>query len=332
MTVNLRTYKLMKMVNGVNSKGISYPGQFGLFLGLTLGGVVFGVLISFLIWVGMTGVSMPSTPELVMQAKYYSVNMVIQGASSFLIFFLPIYLFAVICYYRPMKYLGFSNGFTWKQLIVVILILLVTFPLSGGLAAFNKWLPIPISWTNYFTAMEAKRASQEAVLIQINSVSKYIISIISIALLPAVFEETFFRAGLQKLLTNWTRRKWFAIILTSIIFSLIHVSYYGFLVRFALGMILGLVYYYSGSLWLNCIMHFLFNGLQVTALYLFQNKPSVSKPDIETGFPSWLAIVSLGLIIYLFMRFIKLSSNNEDLVAESLPVQNSFENWTNNSI
>ena len=35
----------------------------------------------------------------------------------------------------------------------------------------------------------------------------------------------------------------------------------------ALGIILGLIYYYSESIWLNVLFHFLFNGIQVTVLY-----------------------------------------------------------------
>jgi len=44
---------------------------------------------------------------------------------------------------------------------------------------------------------------------------------------------------------------------TSIIFSIIHLSFYGFLVRFALGIVLGFIFYYSGSLWLSILFHFL---------------------------------------------------------------------------
>ena len=76
--------------------------------------------------------------------------------------------------------------------------------------------------------MEDSRAAQETALININSFPRYIISLIVIGLLPGLFEEICFRAGLQNILTRWFKGPGVAIILTAIIFSLIHISYYGF--------------------------------------------------------------------------------------------------------
>ena len=95
------------------------------------------------------------------------------------------------------------------------------------------------------------------------------------ALGPAIFEETFFRGGMQNLLQQWTRKPILAIIITSLIFSAIHFSYYGFIPRVALGVILGLIYYYSGSIWLSIAGHFFNNALVVTQIYIYarQGKP-----------------------------------------------------------
>src|SRR5205085_7435623 len=135
--------------------------------------------------------------------------------------------------------------------------------------------------------------AQEAAFIQINSLPRYILSLFIIALLPAIFEETFFRGGLQNFLTRWFKSPWVAILLTSIIFSIIHLSYYGFFVRFALGVILGFIFYYSGSLWLSILFHLLFNGLQVTALYAFSQSGSAKViKDPEQNFPLWMGIIA----------------------------------------
>jgi uncharacterized protein len=94
-----------------------------------------------------------------------------------------------------------------------------------------------------------------------------------------------------------------AIIFTAIIFSLVHISYYGFLVRLSLGIILGLIFYYSDNIWLAVLFHFLYNGLQITALYFFTISGSKTPKDIEENFPIWAGVVSLGFIIYLFNKF-----------------------------
>ena len=109
-----------------------------------------------------------------------------------------------------------------------------------------------------------------------------------------------------------------AIIITSILFSLVHLSYYGFLVRFALGAILGIIFYLSGNIWLSVLFHFLYNGLQVTVLYATQSNLANEKnqKDIESNFPVWAGIVALALIIYLFIKFNEISSIQKAKLAE----------------
>ena len=237
-----------------NAKNISYPSQLAILLGLTGSGLVVSVIIGIMIWMMMVGGSPPSKALEMLHPKYYNVNMVLQGVSTFFIFFLPAYLFAIICYRKPYRFLGFNLRINYKQLLLIIGILLLTFPLSGALAEINKILPIPHTWALKFKAMEAAREVQEAALININSFPKYIMSLFMIALLPAIFEEVFFRAGMQNVFTRWFKGPWPAIILTSIIFSIIHLSFYGFIVRFGLGVILGFIFYYSSNLWLPVIL------------------------------------------------------------------------------
>ena len=122
-----------------------------------------------------------------------------------------------------------------------------------------------------------------------------------------------FRGVVQNVLTKWFKGHWPAILLTAFIFSIIHLSFYGFFVRFALGIILGLVFYYSGSLWLAIILHFLYNGLQVTALYLLQMGSDSGIKDVEGNFPLWSGALSLVVLIYAFKRFKDFSWKQQDV-------------------
>jgi membrane protease YdiL (CAAX protease family) len=175
--------------------------------------------------------------------------------------------------------------------------------------------------------MEDARALQEAALININSFPKYLISLILIGLLPGIFEEACFRAGLQNIFTRWFKGPWLAIILTSVIFSAIHISYYGFLVRFGLGVILGLIFYYSGNIWLSILFHFLYNGLQVTALYVLTLSGKKPPKDIEQNFPLWAGVIALFLIIYLFRKFQEYSLAEKEKYLEDDFPDDDFNNW-----
>jgi uncharacterized protein len=318
------------MIPDYNSKNIRYPSQLAIFLGLTGGGLVIGTLATFAIWTMMTGQPFPLKAEDILQPKYYNVNMVLQVVSTFFIFFVPVHFFALICYRKPFTYLGFNFRFNYKQVLLLIGILILTFPLSGALSTLNKILPISEYWAAKFKAMELAREAQEAALININSFSRFIISLIVIAFLPALFEETFFRAGFQNLLSRWFKGPWVAIILTSIIFSLIHLSFYGFLVRFALGVVLGFIFYYSGSLWLNILFHFLFNGIQVTVLYIMTMN-SVKDKNIEDNFPLWIGAIALLLLLYLFKLYKQTSALKQSKYVEEITLDDEFHNWTANN-
>ena len=275
----------------------------------------------------MTGRPILAMATDMLKPQYYNAIMAIQVISTFCLFFVPVFFLAVICYRKPAKFLGFNTNINYKQILLLLGILILTFPLSGALAELNKVIPIPAKWATRFKLIEDARAAQEAALININSFSRYIISLVVIGLLPGLFEEIGFRAGLQNIFTRWFRSPAIAIILTAIIFSLVHISYYGFLVRFALGIILGLVFYYSGNIWLGVLLHFLYNGLQVTALYMFTISGIKPQKDIEENFPVWAGVVALGFIVYLFIRFRETSlSQKAKIVEEDFP-DDDFHDW-----
>lgn len=318
----------MKVVDR-NLKNISYPAQLGMFLGFMGAGlIVGGIILTIILWTAMTGQPIINLATDIFKPEYYKAMITIQVVSTFFMFFLPAFFVALISYRKPAKFMGLNTNISYKQVLILISILILTFPLSGALAELNKIIPISKNWADYFKMKEDARALQEAALININSFPKYLLSLIVIGLLPGLFEEVCFRAGLQNIFTRWFKGPWIAIILTSIIFSIIHISYYGFLVRFALGVILGLVFYYSGNLWLSVLFHFLYNGLQVTALYAITLSGKKTPPkDIEENFPLWAGIVALILIIYLFKKFKEYSLlQRAKIVEDDLP-DDDFHNW-----
>ena len=314
-----------------NSRNFSFPGQMGIFLGLIGGGLIIGGIVSAGLWLAMTGRPLLAMASDMQNPQYYNAIMVMQAVSTLFMFFLPVYFFALICYKNPAKFIGFKTPVNYRQLLLVLGILVLTFPLSGALAELNKIIPIPKNWAVKFKAMETAREAQESMLININSFSRYVISMIIIGLLPGIFEEVCFRGGLQNILVRWFKNPWVAIIVTAILFSAIHISYYGFLVRFALGVILGFVFYYSGSLWLSILFHFLYNGLQVTALYVATMSGTKGSKDIEENFPLWAGVVALVLIVYAFIKFRQISLIQQAKFVEvDTSDPNDFQNWVTN--
>jgi membrane protease YdiL (CAAX protease family) len=289
------------------SKTVSPMGGFFILLGLMGAGLVIGGLISIGVWVGMTGASMLTIEKDILNPQFANAARVMQIISVFFMFFLPAVATARIMNRSPFKWLGFKEGFNGKQLITVLLILAACIPLVGALGELNQAIPLSKGLETMVKKMEDNYTSEAEALATIRSFAEFVFSLIVMALLPALFEETFFRGGVQQLLIGWFKKPMPAIIVTSIIFSAIHMSWYGFLPRLALGFVLGLIFYYSRSLWLNMLLHFLNNAAAVGMMYYLSlhNKPV--KDAMDDSAPIWMGLPAIIAVALLF-RFFKQAS------------------------
>jgi hypothetical protein len=149
--------------------------------------------------------------------------------------------------------------------------------------------------------------------------------LILVALIPAIFEELYFRGGLQKTIKDWSGMPVLSIVITAIIFSAFHFSFFGFLSRMALGIVLGFIFEYTKSIWLSILMHFLNNGIAVVGLYLVRNNPQkMSQAMDDNGAPLYLGAVALIFIIY----FLGLLNNkkSDSIDAEKMTTRK-IEDW-----
>ncbi len=303
--------------------GMNYFFAFFILLGFMGAGLIIGSLASAGIWVAMTGTSMLSMEKEMLNPANVQAARILQLVSTFFIFFLPSFFTAMIVSRRPSKFLGFNFYFSGKQLLVLVAIMLAALPLVGALSEVNKLIPLTKGLEKFFKGLEDTYSKQVQVLSKISGFSDYLIAIFVMAFGPAVFEETFFRGGMQNILMRWTRSPWTAIIITSIIFSLIHMSWYGFIPRVALGIILGLIYYYSGSLWLAIAAHFFHNGLIVTTLYYYTLKGKSIEAAMNEPSPIWIGVIGVAAVFGLFYLFKKYAAS--DRITKFPPEQTAEE-------
>lgn len=293
-----------------NSKGISYGNALLILIGLWFAGFIVGSVITIPIWMAMTGKSLMKMPTEMLLPENVNALRMIQVISTGAIFFLPAYFTALIVNRKPLKLLGFNTRFNAKQLLLSLVIIFCAALVAGSLAEINEMIPIPKSLEVLFKKLENDYSSQVEAISNMKTFGDYIISIVMIALLPAVFEETFFRGGMQNLLTRSTKNPWLSIIITSVIFSIIHLSYYGFLARVCLGIVLGLIYYYSRSIWLNIAAHFFNNAFAVTQLYVLLQKGKTVKDAMDDKWPIWAGLIATVALYALFVVFKKLSAQS----------------------
>jgi membrane protease YdiL (CAAX protease family) len=103
-----------------------------------------------------------------------------------------------------------------------------------------------------------------------------------------------------------TKNTFAGILITSILFSAIHLSYYGFLPRLALGLIIGYVFYFSKNLWLSSLTHFLYNFYGISEVYALSRKGLITPDDLKDGsFPLFYGLIAAMAIYVIFIFFKK---------------------------
>ncbi|GEM_PF-2484512 len=124
-----------------------------------------------------------------------------------------------------------------------------------GMLLISLFIDYGISWQDYRYPPPPQFQAAYQALIQISSLQEALLKIFVLALTPAFIEEILFRGILQP---NWISQfgKTYGVIFTSLAFALAHGNFRYFHFYFILGLFLGIVLEWRGSLWLPVIAHF----------------------------------------------------------------------------
>lgn len=309
------------------TKRFTYWGQLGILTAFTGFGLVIGGIASFIPLLGkinlgdLKGASSAQVMDDLLKPENATALRWMQFITTLFLFFIPPVMYALVCHKKAFVHLGFKNKINMKAAGVVILIMMAALPMVGALQELTEMLPWSKAALLKFKIAEDAYNKQVAVMARMNDFSDYIISVMIIAFLPAVFEETLFRGGIQNLFSRWFKMPVLAIVVTAIIFSAVHGSYLGFLSRFALGFLLGWMYYRTGNIWLNILGHFFNNAFAVTVLYLTSKPGEKLDPSkIDERFPLWIGLAGIAAVYALFILFEKVSQKEIDRPGEELPM------------
>ena len=167
-------------------------------------------------------------------------------------------------------------------------------------AVVNQSIPLP-EWA---TSTEDKLAELLEKMLKMDSFSDYLVMMITAAVLPAVSEEWVFRGILQNQLKHLFKSQISAWLVSSIVFGVIHMQMEGVLPRILLGLLLGLVYWKTQCIWNSILLHFLFNGVQITAVYLLGETNIESNAFQSADLVKFLQIGAMTLFSLVPLFFI----------------------------
>jgi membrane protease YdiL (CAAX protease family) len=242
----------------------------------------------------------------------YNVNLVkvLLFMNSFGLFVLPPLVF---CYLFRLSIPEFFklNEFRTIQLLPVLFLLFVLFlPVLNFTVELNKLLILP-DWLSdvesWMKTAEDSATEKTTALLQMNSYSDLFINLILVGLLPAIGEELAFRGVVQQTLIKHNKNPHWGIWGAAFIFSFIHFQFFGFLPRLLLGAFFGYLFFWSKSLWLPILGHFINNASAVLISFYFKDNgieeqiEQLGTTD-ETNYIPLISVTLFGGLLYYFKK------------------------------
>ncbi len=325
----------MNITYGNSSRGINSWGQLAILFGLLGFGFVMAGVVSIIIIKVALGVPLSQLTAALLDPKNIQISRIVQVISTLVLFALPAFLFAVIINKKPFRYLGFATHSNARQFYLVLLLVIAALFAQSIISQLNEMIPISKHWAQTFKRMEDEYSKEVLSMAQMKTFADYIYALIILAFLPALFEELFFRGALQQMFIGLFRNVFWGIVITSIFFSAAHFSYYGFLTRLFLGMLLGYIFYYGKNIWLNIAAHFFNNAIVVTGLYwLSRSGKPIEKGMQDDNYPVLIGIIAIIAVLALFVFFKRECMNTvlltHDGVSDEYKVNNSGDAENNN--
>lgn len=227
--------------------------------------------------------------------------MLILTVQDLLVFILPAVAAMAILYRRPFHAMTLDRAPSWKALLVVLAFYILSIPAMNWLVTANEAMSLPASLSgleHWMRTMEDSAAETTKQILDIHTVGELIACVLVVGVMAGLSEEMLFRGAMLRMMQDSRLGKHLVVWIVAIIFSAFHMQFYGFFPRLVLGLWLGYLLVWTGSLWVPIIAHTLNNSTVVIFSYL-SNKGIVPADYGDTiGIPAdgsfpWLALVSL---------------------------------------
>lgn len=195
-----------------------------------------------------------------------------------------LYILIFVCYNKinkvSFKAINLDFNMPWKTYMVLLVVGIVSlFGINYFIGAVDNFLDLigyPL---------------QSGINVDPTSLPLYLLSVLLMAVIPAICEELLFRGivlhGLRSRFSDWG-----AILLSAIMFALMHGNLQQLVYPFILGAIMGWLVLRTGSLVSSILVHFINNFLVVT-LNFIQNMTGFSIALPNTW---WFYLIAFGLL------------------------------------
>lgn len=287
---------------------ISPGGQVLLLIALVLAGTIFSIVaaygISMLVW-GKEFVTQAASGQIISLGFLRTFQIINQIG----IFIFPPIAFAWLISERPLNFLGISKPRAGQMILAIIAVLSIA-PVINVLVQWNEGLSLPHMFRgieNWMRNTEENAARLTENFLNAGNPADLALNLLMIGILPALGEELLFRPAFIGVLKKMFRNVHWPVMISAIVFSAFHLQFFGFFPRLVLGILMGYLYVWSGSLWVPALAHFVNNSVVVVVSWLFQNQYiEKNLTDLE-GAGSWPYVAISVVLTALVMTGVYIS-------------------------
>lgn len=230
--------------------------------------------------------------------KVVNAALLSQLLSAAGIFLFPSLLFAYFTHPRPGSYLGLVKPGKSLHWILAPLVIIAATPLFLFIAEL-------MSQIDFGASAKQVQENNDRIMKGMLSMSDplhLLASLVVMAVLPGISEELFFRGLLMRFAAKRAPSIAFPLIVSAVLFATMHSNPQGMVSIFLAGLLLGAIYYLTGSLWCSIIAHACYNGLQVLMIYASTSSPTLKAAADSNSVPiSWLLVGTPLFALFLFL-------------------------------
>jgi uncharacterized protein len=222
---------------------------------------------------------------------------------------LPPILLAILISPKPLNWLAIDKAPRFSGILLMVLLTVAIYPLVELLAGWNMALKIPEALSGLEEMMrnsEENAARLTEAFLMKPDAGSLAMNLLMVGILAALGEELFFRAALINILQSWFRNRHLAVIISALLFATLHLQFFTFLPRFMLGIILGYVFIWSGTVWIPFITHMVYNSTAAIIYFLIARGSIALDPENISGNAGPLiyttSFILSALLLWLFRR------------------------------
>ena len=167
----------------------------------------------------------------------------------------------------------------------LLLSTLLVFTSMFALNIFVQWFPLKDNLSDMFAGL-----------------SRNPLGVFTLAFLAPLLEEVFFRGAIQGVLMRFFGRPWPAIIVAALVFGVFHMNPVQVVYATLLGMVLGWIYYRTGSLMSVIVGHVLNNSLAVLTTVAFSAADEQAVANSSAGIAGFVFFAALSVYLALKLK------------------------------